>query len=181
MAADYYELLRIKPDANADEIHKAYRSLAMCYHPDRNATPQAASRMAGINEAYSLLRDPTRRRSYDYKRNRERSSKVAGSILRAAYDTLLRQGWHVSKNDGVTVVFEQGKRSVCVKLLERMDNVSLRKIEKQFAGFSVVLAVEIETPINLAIHTVGVDLMHSRLYGTFPDQTYRALFAPLLR
>ena len=48
MAADYYELLQITPEASTEEIHKAYRELAMRYHPDRNPTPDAAAQMAAI-------------------------------------------------------------------------------------------------------------------------------------
>ena len=46
---DYYELLRIDATATFDEIHKAYRSLALQYHPDRNSTPEAALIMSSIN------------------------------------------------------------------------------------------------------------------------------------
>lgn len=63
---DYYEVLNI--DKNADEaaIKKAYRSLAMKYHPDRNPEdPQAAERMKEINEAYAVLSDADKRRLYD--------------------------------------------------------------------------------------------------------------------
>jgi len=65
MAADYYELLQITPEASTEEIHKAYRELAMRYHPDRNPTPDAAAQMAAINQAYSVLGEPAQRRRYD--------------------------------------------------------------------------------------------------------------------
>src|SRR5262245_24525960 len=117
MTRDYYELLQIQPDAAPDEIHKAYRVLAMQHHPDRNATPDAASRMAEINEAYSILSEPASRRQYDEKRNSSRQFDVAGPILHAAREALLKQGWIVSNDDGVNLVLEQGLRSVRVSLL----------------------------------------------------------------
>jgi len=63
---DYYEVLGI--DRNADEaaIKKAYRNLAMKYHPDRNpGDAQAVERMKEINEAYAVLSDSHKRRLYD--------------------------------------------------------------------------------------------------------------------
>jgi len=63
---DYYEVLGI--DRNADEttIKKAYRNLAMKYHPDRNpGDAQAVERMKEINEAYAVLSDAHKRRLYD--------------------------------------------------------------------------------------------------------------------
>jgi len=63
---DYYEVLGI--DRNADEaaIKRAYRNLAMKYHPDRNpGDAQASERMKEINEAYAVLSDAQKRRLYD--------------------------------------------------------------------------------------------------------------------
>jgi len=63
---DYYEVLGV--DKNADEatIKKAYRTLAMKYHPDRNPDdPQAVDRMKEINEAFAVLSDREKRRLYD--------------------------------------------------------------------------------------------------------------------
>jgi curved DNA-binding protein CbpA len=176
MAADYYQILRITPDATFDEVHKAYRALAMQFHPDRNSAPDAGSIMAAINEAYMVLSDPSRRREYD-----RAASDVAGPILRAAYDTLLKQGWIVTESNDRLLVLEQGFRSVRVSFSPRLDNVLLKKIARQFAGFSVVMAVELETPFNLSFTTAVIDLMRSRHYGApFPDEAYRALFAPFV-
>ena len=61
MARKHYDILQIKPDASADEIQRAYRKLAMRYHPDRNSAPDAAVQMAAINEAYEVLQDPLQR------------------------------------------------------------------------------------------------------------------------
>ena len=66
MKRDYYEILG--SDKNADEavLKKAYRTLAMKYHPDRNpGDAEAAERMKEINEAYAVLSDAHKRRLYD--------------------------------------------------------------------------------------------------------------------
>jgi hypothetical protein len=70
---------------------------------------------------------------------------------------------------------------VRVNFVARADNALLKKIGRQFAGFSVVMAVEIETPFNLSFTTAVIDLMRSRHYGApFPDEIYRSLFAPFV-
>ena len=63
---DYYEVLGIKKDADEASIKRAYRALAMKYHPDRNpGDEQAASMMKEINEAYAVLSDTRKRQLYD--------------------------------------------------------------------------------------------------------------------
>src|SRR3990172_6945577 len=99
MAEDYYELLQVHPEATSEEIHKAYRTLAMRFHPDRNPTSDAASRMAALNEAYSMLSEPARRRQYDQARKQGLPFDIAGPVLRAASESLLKQGWVVAEND----------------------------------------------------------------------------------
>ena len=181
MPNDYYEILHVQPQASSEEIHRAYRALALQHHPDRNPTAEASATMTAINEAYFVLADPSRRRNYDQERSGEGSFDIAGPILSSAKETLLRQGWIASHDDGINVILEKGLRAVRVTLLAHLNNNALKKVSRQFAGFTVVLAVEIETPINLSLHTAVIDLLHSRHHGApFPDEAYRALFAPFL-
>ena len=63
---DYYEILGMDRKADNGAIKKAYRNLAMKYHPDRNpGDSEAAARMKEINEAYAVLSDRQKRRLYD--------------------------------------------------------------------------------------------------------------------
>lgn len=63
--SDFYSLLGVRRDAGEDEIKRAYRRLAMEYHPDRNPSPEAEARFKEIAEAYSVLMDPDKRAAYD--------------------------------------------------------------------------------------------------------------------
>uniref|UniRef100_A0A1A9ZR68 J domain-containing protein n=1 Tax=Glossina pallidipes TaxID=7398 RepID=A0A1A9ZR68_GLOPL len=65
MGKDFYEILGIGKDANDDEIKKAYRKLALKYHPDKNKTPHAEERFKQIAEAYEVLSDKRKRDIYD--------------------------------------------------------------------------------------------------------------------
>ena len=63
---DFYELLGVTREASAEDIKKAFRKLAMQYHPDRNpGDKQAEHRFKAINEAYDVLKDEQRRAAYD--------------------------------------------------------------------------------------------------------------------
>jgi len=65
---DLYEILQVSPRADPAVIEAAYRVLARRYHPDRSRVPDATSRMARLNAAWELLRDPDRRAAYDHER-----------------------------------------------------------------------------------------------------------------
>lgn len=62
---DYYEVLGVSHDETGVEIRRAFRKLAMQYHPDRNKEPDAEKKFKDINEAYQVLSDPAKRQQYD--------------------------------------------------------------------------------------------------------------------
>ena len=64
--SDFYSVLGVQREASDDDIKKAYRKLAMQYHPDRNnGSREAEEKFKAITEAYDVLRDPNKRAAYD--------------------------------------------------------------------------------------------------------------------
>jgi curved DNA-binding protein CbpA len=83
---DYYAILALSREATEEEIRKAYRRLALEWHPDRRPDdPRAADRFKEISEAYAVLINPARRREYD-----EASRIGATSAFRHSQDDLFR-------------------------------------------------------------------------------------------
>lgn len=65
MGKDYYKILNVARTANDEDLKKAYRKLALKYHPDKNKTPGAEERFKEIAEAYEVLSDKKKRQIYD--------------------------------------------------------------------------------------------------------------------
>ncbi len=63
---DYYKILGVSKTASADEVKKAYRKLAVKYHPDKNPNDKSAEeKFKEVNEAHEILKDETKRKEYD--------------------------------------------------------------------------------------------------------------------
>ena len=66
MADDYYKTLGVEKTAEPEAIKKAYRKLALKYHPDRNPNNrEAEEKFKKISEAYAVLSDPEKRKQYE--------------------------------------------------------------------------------------------------------------------
>lgn len=76
---DYYQILGVNPNAAPSEIRRAYRRLAILYHPDRNPSPQSNEKMREVNEAYSVIGDQEKRAEYDHKRLISNTKPLTGT------------------------------------------------------------------------------------------------------
>ena len=93
MAKDYYSILGVTRNANGEEIKKAYRKLAMQYHPDRNPGKEqwANNKFKEINEAFSVLGDPEKRKQYDQFGTVGNVGDIFGSTYtRATFEDLMK-------------------------------------------------------------------------------------------
>lgn len=66
---NYYEILGVEKDADESQLKKAYRTLSLKYHPDRNSDEGAKSKFQEINEAYETLSDKSKRQEYDMQQS----------------------------------------------------------------------------------------------------------------
>ncbi len=104
---EYYEILGLTPHASGEEIRKAYRKLALHYHPDRNrGDATAEERFKAISEAYAVLTDTEKRRLYDLSRatgTGARGERQAESWAYSSQEDILRDLLH---NRDAASVFE---------------------------------------------------------------------------
>lgn len=84
---DYYEVLGVEREASADELKRAYRQLAMKYHPDRNQdNPAAEDAFKECSEAYSVLSDAEKRKRYDRMGHSAFGGAAGGAAGGAVYE-----------------------------------------------------------------------------------------------
>ena len=77
---DYYAILGVKASASESEIKKAFRRLAVTYHPDKNSSPDAKHRFQEINAAYDTLGDAQKRSLYDARLANPFAEILAGPV-----------------------------------------------------------------------------------------------------
>jgi DnaJ-domain-containing protein 1 len=87
---DYYTILQLHPGASLDDIKKAYRQLAMRYHPDKNqGNTYASTFFQEVREAYEVLSDPEKREAYHIQRNYWKASGRAFAERTAVTPSIL--------------------------------------------------------------------------------------------
>jgi curved DNA-binding protein CbpA len=102
----YYKVLMLDPSADRDVISAVYRRLAQRYHPDRDASPEAARRMSEINEAYGVLKDPVRRLEYDRELQARQDRRSSDRLVYRPGDVAFGEaGSPVGPPDGSVIDF----------------------------------------------------------------------------
>lgn len=107
---DYYEILGVEEGSPGERIKEAYRGLAFQYHPDKNpGDPGAVEKMKEINEAYAVLSDQEKRRSYDFMRRQYGSSHAHGQFRQTYSEQDIFRGSDINQ------IFEEMARSFGVR------------------------------------------------------------------
>ncbi|MDL2321380.1 DnaJ domain-containing protein [Desulfosarcina sp. OttesenSCG-928-B08] len=120
---NYYQILNVDCNADAQQIKNSYRELAFKYHPDRNASdPSSADRMKSINEAYAVLSNPDKRREYDLMR--QRFGDDAQARFRSAYTEQ-----EIFRGSDVHQIFEEMARSFGLRGLDAIFSDLTRQVE----------------------------------------------------
>jgi molecular chaperone DnaJ len=134
---DYYQVLQIQPNASAAEIKKAYRQLALKFHPDKNNSQLAATQFVLINEAYAVLSNPAARRKYDaaHVTGQSTSRKIATTPaeIRLISEDLKKSIQHINPDriniDKLVKDLETVLSVYHIQLLEKhKDDIQLRLI-----------------------------------------------------
>jgi molecular chaperone DnaJ len=120
-----YDLLGIAPNADAQEVRRAYRSLARHLHPDLNGSHDAAHRFTQVTNAYEVLSDPARRRLYDEARRSRAGAPLRSSLVtKPGVSRGVLRGADVSASVavslreavfGVEVEVDAVRREVCIE------------------------------------------------------------------
>lgn len=89
---DYYEVLGVSKNATPEEMKKAYRKLALEWHPDRNKSPEATEKFKEINEAYEVLSDSQKKAAYDQFGHDAFKGGMGGGAGQGPFGGSYRQG-----------------------------------------------------------------------------------------
>ncbi|KMQ64751.1 molecular chaperone DnaJ [Chryseobacterium angstadtii] len=112
---DYYYFLGISPDASEEDIKKAYRKLSLKYHPDKNDNDDFfADRFREIQEAYEILSDSAKRRTYD--QNLENHQKSFRYNIPPSIKTFTANKIHAKKGEEIIINWQTSNADV-VKVL----------------------------------------------------------------
>ena len=104
---DYYDVLGVNKDASKSEIKKAYRKLALKYHPDKNPNKEAEEKFKDISEAYAVLYDDEKRRLYDQYGHAGIDQRYSSEdIFRGADFSDIFRGMGVDFNFGFDDIFD---------------------------------------------------------------------------
>ncbi|MFH1625418.1 MAG: DnaJ domain-containing protein [Pseudomonadota bacterium] len=105
---DYYQMLGVREEASDQDIKKAYRRLALKYHPDRNSGDKAAEeRFKAISEAYGVLIDREKRRQYDQLRRVGPQGRFGDQAFRYTQEDIFRD---VFRNPNASDIFRDLRR-----------------------------------------------------------------------
>jgi hypothetical protein len=143
---DYYQILQLPRSAGQTEIKKAYRRLAILYHPDKNPSTGAEQVFKEINEAYEVLGDPNNRAKYDYQITNPFATVVTAPQRPAHRDPAYKR----KKRPGVRV---KGEKERILETMATMLPFANKIVYVSFA-VSMFLAMDFLLPYRISQETI---------------------------
>jgi len=173
---DHYTVLGVPDDATADEIKQTYRAKAKLVHPDGHRAPELAVReMQRLNQAYGVLGDPTRRRSYDAKRAQFRLRGMQAEIDRRVAEAVAQARTGTTGPAAapkVRVPRAKPARSRATALTK--PPAPRRGLFERFAEPHVRASLRQQKPIEAAVWSVGSAMLDAWFgSGTTPPSSAR--------
>lgn len=155
---DYYEVLGVARQASPDELKKAYRKLAMQFHPDRNpGDTDAEHAFKEVNEAYEILKDEQKRAAYDRYGHRAFENGGGGRAGAGGFDFEFASGFS-DIFDEMFGEFMGGRRSAqgAMRGADLRYNMQI-SLEEAFAGVKTTIEVPTAVPCDTCHGTGGKD------------------------
>ena len=134
---DYYQILGVSRDASADEIKKAYRKLALKYHPDKNkGNKEAEERFKEINEAYAVLSDPEKRKQYDTFGSAEFHKRYSEEDIFSNFDfSSIFRDLGIGGDGFTRIIFSTGGRGGGASIFEDLFSGAGAEGYQDFSGY----------------------------------------------
>lgn len=131
MLKDYYFILGLEPSATLAEIKKAYRKLALQFHPDKNhQDPYASAQFTEIKEAYEVLTDPSKKAYYLQQRWYNQSTGRRTKQATVTPVTILKQALELEKYVSRLDHFRMDTKGLQEYILELVNNDTIEKLNR---------------------------------------------------
>ena len=160
---DYYKILEINFSADLTEVKRAYRRLAMKYHPDKNKATDAAQRFIEITEAYEVLCDTTKKAYYDNIYSKYFYSKQTNPQTESTY------------NQNQRTWTDYGKQKA-----KEYSNMSYDDFSKRFLDEIKIGAGYLPNIFTIGLLLIGVIAMFTMLPKTLSDDGGMGIFILLM-
>lgn len=128
---DYYSILDLPPGASLDDVKKAYRRLAMLYHPDKNqGNAYAAAHFQEVREAYDVLSDPDKRAVYhDQRSHWKYTARAFDKTGPVTPESIVRQARMLSEQVGDMDVFRMDYEGVYQRIAQLLSPEILEQLK----------------------------------------------------
>lgn len=169
---DYYEILEIPAGASGAMIKKAYRKLAMRYHPDKNVgNPYAAHHFREIQEAYEVLSNPVRRNEYHLKRwQYPEMGGTTNEFVAVSPELLLQEATKLARQVKEIDIYRMNSLALSTRLEQLLNDHHLKLLTEEEPGQSRVRIIQILIPVARLLPFRPYQAIHRNLLQLAGDK-----------